>query len=77
MRMMRDVILCRDCGLRRTLGCPMHAEEMVQDETGITIRAWDKTTDYGFCHMGALKQDDDCIRGSWHTPGADEDTKRE
>lgn len=52
MRVMRDVIMCRDCALRKTSVCPMAWSCMEQSGTGIEFHFWDRTTDDGFCHMG-------------------------
>lgn len=56
MRQIRDVILCKDCGLRRTDGCPMFESCLALDESSAQINVYDKTNDYGFCHMGTITE---------------------
>lgn len=57
------MILCKDCALRKTSGCPMAESRMDQSETTLSFRFWDRTIDYGFCHMGAIKMETNAIVG--------------
>lgn len=72
MRVMRDVILCKDCALRRTSGCPMAESNMGQSETGVGFEFRDRTTDYGFCHMSAIRTETNAIVGEWYPTKKDQ-----
>ena len=72
MRVIRDVILCKDCALRKTSGCPMAESTMDQSEMALSFRFRDRTTDYGFCHMGAIRTETNAIVGESYTTKKDQ-----
>ena len=51
-----EVVRCKDCKYRETVGCPMYYEENIEwDDDGYTecdTIIHDNTTDYNFCSYG-------------------------